>query len=183
MKKILLVWALVLSALSVNAQDWTPKVAGDHLFDIQSFRRINRGDYTWSAAFSAFIPAGESGLVQMMDAQGSIGYFIDDHIEAEGTLTWTKMNKEQGASIGAGANYYFYEGFEDTYPYIGAGLSTWFYGMKERGTRLHVKAGVRHFFSQHMGLRVWGQYDIGMTSLQEGKGVFTAYVGVFTLAH
>jgi len=183
MKKALFVIAVLMAAVSVNAQSWTPRVAGDHLFDTQSFLRLSRGDLTWSAAVSAMVPAGEKGITQTIDAQAAIGYFVDDRIEIEGVLNWMKLGQSSGASIGAGANYYFFEHFEGTYPYVGLGLSTWFYGMKERGTRCNAKVGIRHLFTPHLGLRVWGQYDVKMASIHERQGVFTAYVGVFALSH
>ena len=178
MRKIIVGSVLgILAASMVYAEEAPKSAAGDYLFDTYSFIRLKRGDLTWSGAanFSTQISGDKNSAFNF---QAGVGYFVTDYVEIEGTATLLNQDNANGIGIGLGANRYFREWIEKLYPYLGAGVTMWTQDYADSlGTRLNVKAGVRHYLSPHLGLRYWAQYDANMKDM--GSGTFSGFVGIF----
>jgi len=170
--------AVILLASAAGAAEPERIAAGDYMFDTFSFIRLSRGDLTWSGAFAFVAPAGVEGDTTF-SFQGSVGYFVTDYWEVEGGLVWQGAENYSGLRIGIGANRYFGEWTDNIFPYIGAGLSRGYADLQDEGTRMHVKIGIRHYLTRHMGLRYWGQFDTTFEEIQDGGGIFSGYIGIF----
>lgn len=185
MRRFVLVAFLCMVGSSVIAQVAAPTAAGDFLFDTKSHIRLGRGDVTWTASGSMVTPVGGTGG-SAIQANGiaSLGYFVSDEYEVEGFATLQKAGDFQGISVGAGINRYFREFFDNTFPYIGISASQWMADLKDQGMHLQAKVGVRRYFNDNLGLRLWVEYDHG-DSLQPGArtGMISAYIGVFSMSY
>ena len=178
MRKIIVGSVLgILVASMVCAEEAPKSAAGDYLFDTYSFIRLKRGDMTWSGAANFSTQMGTGGD-SAFNFQAGIGYFVTDYIEIEGTATMLNLGDASGIGLAVGANRYFREWIEKLYPYLGAGVTMWMQDFADsRGTRLDVKAGVRHYLSPHLGLRYWAQFDANMKDI--GAGTVSGFVGIF----
>jgi len=180
MRKIFVMMAVACLAANTGFADVSaPTAAGDYLFDTHSHIWLGRDDVTWSGAVTMRFPRGEgdSQTKSFIDAYGAIGYFLTDQIELECTVEWYSADSSKIVSAGAGLNYYFRELVDNLYPYVGAGVSRW--GGDGDGTDLQIKAGFRHYLSDHMGFRYWAQYDSNPYGANDGNGQFAVYLGIF----
>ncbi|MEI6972083.1 MAG: hypothetical protein WCL44_11270 [bacterium] len=198
MKKLILLMSLYMAGTTVNAESLNafvipdgmgtaPVAAGDFLFDSRSHIRLGKGDVTWTAAASMFAPAGSSVDGQKKDssstAYASLSYFLVDTYELEGSTFYMKGTGLEGVALGAGVNMYFREFFDKWYPYAGLALSKWYSDLAEQGTHYQAKVGARYFFTDSLGLRIWAEYDWGDNFIYNCTEMFTAYVGVFSMAY
>lgn len=163
---------------SAIAQEIVSGAAGDYLFDQSSGIRFKRGDMTWAGAANVVSPMGE-GAETSFDFQATVGYFVTDYVEIEGLIAWESVGDVSGSAVGLGANRYFREWLDDVFPYIGAGLEQWFGDID--GTRINLKAGVRHYLHPYLGLRYWLEFEADPSETDEG--VISAFVGIFSHPH
>ncbi|MEI6217843.1 MAG: hypothetical protein WCP86_03000 [bacterium] len=184
MKRFALIAFLCLVGGSVIAQDAAPTAAGDFLFDTKSHIRLGRGDVTWTASASMVSPMGGTGSKDVAaNGLASLGYFLSDEYELEGFATLQKAGSIQGASVGAGVNMYFREFFDNTFPYVGISASQWMADFSDQGMHVQAKVGVRRYFTDNLGLRLWVEYDHGDYLHSDRTGMITAYVGVFSMSY
>jgi hypothetical protein len=163
----------------------TPKAAGDFLFDTRSHIRLGKDDVTWTAAGILGATSGGDNNDSRYTVYGSMGYFVTDQFELEGCATLLKEPPfGEGASLGGGINMYVREpvAFDGMYPYVGVGLTHWLGDFDEKGTHFQAKIGIRQYFTDNLGLRVWVEYDRG-DNLDNSNGFITAYIGVFSMVH
>ncbi len=179
MKKMIVTSVLgILVAGMVYAEEAPRSATGDYLFDTFSFIRFKRGDMTWSGAGNYSMQMASDGD-SAFNFQAGVGYFVTDYVEIEGSATMLSQGDANGVAIALGANRYFREWIDKLYPYVGAGVAMWMQDYEETmGTRLEVKAGVRHYLSPHIGLRYWAQFDSKVDAFDEG--VLSAFVGIFS---
>ena len=128
-------------------------------------------------------PMGGENSDTLLNAYASLGYFLVDQFELEGTATVLKGGFGQGVSIGAGINMYYREFFDKLYPYAGIGVSTWSGDLADQGTHLQAKVGARYYFTDSLGMRLWLEYDKGDNLIYSATSTVTAYVGIFSVAY
>lgn len=154
--------------------------AGDVLFDMTSGIRHDRHDLTWSGALSLNRTTVGDGATQM-GFYGTIGFFLTDRYEAEGTLLWVGGDGYSGVRLSAGINLHFEERFYDNiFPYLGVAVSQGFADLSDEDTRVQLKVGIRHYFVRNptMGLRYWIEADSAVDDLT-GDMNLSAYAGIF----
>jgi hypothetical protein len=155
--------------------------AGDILFDLSSGIRYDRSDLTWSAALSLAHSLAGAGSTQM-GFYGTLGYFLSDRYEMEGTVLWVGGDGYSGVRLSAGVNKHFEERFFDNiFPYVGVAVSSGFADLSSEDLRCQLKVGVRQYFARNptMGVRYWIEADASSEDLT-GDVNLTAYIGIFS---
>lgn len=155
--------------------------AGDILFDLSSGIRFDRSDLTWSAALSLSKTTAGAGSTQL-GFYGTLGYFLTDRYEAEGTVLWLGGEGYSGIRLSAGVNKHFEERFYDNiFPYVGVAISSGFADLSNEDLRFQLKVGIRQYFARNptMGVKYWVEADASSEDLT-GDTNISAYIGIFS---
>ena len=129
MKKLMMTFATLLLAMSVNAQQ----------YQYVSDTPFTEGKMYASAGFSGLDLNYNSTSKWNLGISGKVGYFLLDDIMALGEAQWGVHQempndfsvgagmryyiRQNGIYLGAGANYKHSEGYDDFLPYVNIGYS------------------------------------------------------------